>query len=112
MKTSDALRSLAALAQATRLEIFRLLVQKGPEGLAATVIAEKVGIPNATLSFHIKGLTQAKLVHARQEGRFIYYAASYPAMNALVGYLTENCCAGEDCGAVCEPVKTPKRKSA
>lgn len=112
MKTTDAIQSLAALAQATRLDIFRLLVQKGPEGLAATAIAEKIGIPNATLSFHIKGLTQAGLVQARQEGRFIYYAASYQAMNALVGFLTENCCAGEDCGAVCEPVKTSRRKSA
>lgn len=112
MKTTDAIQSLAALAQATRLDIFRLLVQKGPEGLAATAIAEKIGIPNATLSFHIKGLTQAGLVQARQEGRFIYYAANYPVMNALVGYLTENCCAGEDCEAVCEPVKIPKRKSA
>lgn len=112
MKTTDAIQSLAALAQATRLDIYRLLVQKGPEGLAATAIADKVGIPNATLSFHIKGLTQAGLVNARQEGRFIYYAANYPAMNALVGFLTEKCCAGEDGGVVCEPVKTPKRKSA
>ena len=112
MKTTNAIQSLAALAQATRLDIYRLLVQKGPDGLAATAIAEKVGIPNATLSFHIKGLTQAGLVNARQEGRFIYYAANYPAMNALVGFLTENCCAGEDCVAACEPVKTSKRKSA
>ena len=112
MKTNDAIQSLAALAQATRLDIYRLLVQKGPDGLAATAIAEKLGLPNATLSFHIKGLTQAGLASARQEGRFIYYAANYPAMNALVDFLTENCCGGGDCGVVCEPVKTPKRKSA
>jgi len=112
MKTTDAIQSLAALAQGTRLEIFRLLVQKGPEGLAATTIAEKLGLPNATLSFHIKGLTHAGLVSARQEGRFIYYAANYPAMNALVGFLTEICCAGTDCGVDCQPVKTPKRKTA
>ena len=112
MKTNDAIQSLAALAQVTRLNIYRLLVQKGPDGLAATAIAEKLGLPNATLSFHIKGLTQAGLVSARHEGRFIYYAANYPAMNALVDFLTENCCSGEDCGIVCEPVKTQKRKSA
>lgn len=104
--------SLAALAQPTRLEIYRLLVQKGPEGLAATAIAEKLGLPNATLSFHVKSLTQAGLVNARQEGRFIYYAANYAAMNGLVGYLTENCCGGEPCGTACEPVRTPRRKSA
>jgi len=97
VKTNDAIKSLAALAQATRLEIFRLLVQKGPEGMAASAIAEKVGLPNATLSFHIKGLTHAGLVNARQDGRFIYYAADYSAMNDLVGYLTENCCGGQSC---------------
>ena len=112
MKTKDAIKSLAALAQATRLEIYRVLVQRGPDGVAATAIAEKLNLPNATLSFHIKGLTQSGLVNARQEGRFIYYAANYPAMNALVDFLTENCCAGGDCGAICEPAKTPKRKSA
>jgi len=93
----DAIKSLAALAHNSRLEIFRLLVQKGPQGLAASAIAEKVGLPNATLSFHIKGLTHAGLVDARQDGRFIYYAANYAAMNALVGYLTENCCGGQAC---------------
>jgi DNA-binding transcriptional ArsR family regulator len=113
VKTNDAIRSLAALAQATRLEIYRLLVQKGPAGLAATAIAEKLALPNATLSFHIKGLTQSGLVTSRQEGRFIYYAANYPAMNELVGFLTENCCGGADCDdAACEPVKPSRRKSA
>jgi DNA-binding transcriptional ArsR family regulator len=112
MKTTEAIRSLAALAQPTRLDIYRLLVQKGPAGLAATVIAEKIGLPNATLSFHIKGLTQAGLVTARQDGRFIYYAANYPAMDHLVGFLTENCCGGESCQVACEPAKTSKRKSA
>jgi ArsR family transcriptional regulator len=112
MKQNDAIRSLAALSQSTRLDIYRLLVQKGPDGLAASAIAEKLGLPNATLSFHIKGLTQAGLVTARQESRFIYYAANYAAMNSLVEFLTANCCGGTDCGVVCEPVKTPKRKSA
>ncbi|MBC8007791.1 MAG: helix-turn-helix transcriptional regulator [Prolixibacteraceae bacterium] len=112
MKSNDAIMALAALAQATRLDIYRLLVQRGPDGVAATAIAEKLGLPNATLSFHVKGLTQAGLVSARQDGRFIYYAANFPAMNALVDYLTENCCAGADCGVICAPVKTAKRRSA
>ena len=114
MKTSDAIKALAALAQATRLDIFRLLVQQGAEGLSASVIAEKLSLPNATLSFHLKELSQANLVSARQEGRFIYYAASYPGMNDLVRYLTENCCSGNDCGVGSHAVKpsTSKRKSA
>jgi ArsR family transcriptional regulator len=97
MEIRDAIKSLAALAHNSRLEIYRLLVQKGPQGLAASAIAEKIGLPNATLSFHIKGLTHAGLVNARQDGRFIYYAADYSAMNDLVGYLTENCCGGQAC---------------
>ena len=114
MKTNDAIKSLAALAQATRLDVFRLLIQQGAEGLSASVIAEKFGLPNATLSFHLKELSHANLVSARQDGRFIYYAANYPAMNDLVGYLTENCCSGNDCGVGSQPVKplTSKRKSA
>jgi DNA-binding transcriptional ArsR family regulator len=97
MEIKNAIRSLAALAHNSRLEIFRLLVQKGPEGMAATAIAENVGLPNATLSFHVKALTHAGLVEARQDGRFIYYAANYSAMNDLVGYLTDNCCGGQAC---------------
>ena len=114
MKTNEAINALAALAQATRLDVFRLLIQQGADGLSASVIAERLGLPNATLSFHLKELSQANLVSARQEGRFIYYAANYPAMNDLVGYLTENCCSGNDCGVNSQAVKpsTSKRKSA
>jgi len=112
MKTSDAIRALAALAQGTRLEVYRLLVQKGPVGMPASAIAEKLDLPNATLSFHLKELNQAGLASARQDGRFIHYSANYPAMDALVGYLTENCCGGEGCGVVSESVKTSKRRSA
>lgn len=112
MKTQEAIKALAALAQGTRLEVYRLLVQKGPEGLPASGIAEKLDLPNATLSFHLKELNQAGLVSARQDGRFIFYSANYPAMNALVGYLTENCCGGQDCSVIDEPVKISKRKSA
>ncbi|MEO8004973.1 MAG: metalloregulator ArsR/SmtB family transcription factor [Betaproteobacteria bacterium] len=108
MKITDAIKSLAALAHNSRLEIFRLLVQKGPEGMAASAIAEKIGLPNATLSFHIKGLTHAGLVDARQDGRFIFYAANYSTMNELVGYLTENCCDGQSCAPQAQPVKILK----
>ncbi|MEO8009702.1 MAG: molybdopterin-guanine dinucleotide biosynthesis protein MobB [Betaproteobacteria bacterium] len=86
---------MAALAQQTRIRIFPLQVQQGPDGLPASVLAEKLGLPNATFSFHVKELSQAGLVTARQSGRFIYYSADYTAMNALVGYLTENCCGGD-----------------
>lgn len=94
MKTSSAVPLLAALAQATRLEIFRALVQAGRDGLAAGTIAQAVGAPASTLSFHLKELSAAGLVQARQEGRFIYYTADYAAMSQLVTYLTENCCRG------------------
>ena len=97
MEIKHAIRSLGALAHNSRLEIFRLLVQKGSAGMAASAIAEKLGLPNATLSFHIKGLTHAGLVSARQEGRFIYYAADYSAIDGLMGYLMKNCCGGQSC---------------
>src|SRR5688500_7384928 len=94
MKPTDAVRSLAALAQETRLAIFRALVQAGPEGLPAGRIAESVGAPASTLSFHLKELAGAGLVRSRHEGRFIFYMASYAAMSELVSFLTEKCCQG------------------
>jgi ArsR family transcriptional regulator len=101
MKLDKAVSGLAALAHGSRLAIFRLLVQKGPEGLCPGDIQTKLKLAPATLSFHLKELTLAGLLKARQEGRFIYYAPNFPAMNALLGYLTENCCEGEDCGVEC-----------
>ena len=98
METTDAIKSLGALAQETRLAIYRLLVQAGPEGRAAGLIGEQLGIPPATLSFHLAQLAGAGLVRSRQDGRFIYYSADFGAMNALVGFLTENCCGGNACG--------------
>jgi len=102
MKTEAVVSALAALAQATRLDVYRLLVQQGPSGLAAGEIAAQLKIAPATLSFHLKELARAGLVKSRQESRFIYYAADFAAMNELLAYLTENCCAA-DCppGAGC-----------
>ena len=97
METTQALQSLAALAQESRLSIFRLLVQAGPAGMAAGAIGEKLALPPATLSFHLAGLTRAGLAQSRQEGRFVIYNADYAAMNALVGFLTDNCCQGAQC---------------
>ena len=92
-----AVDALAALAQGTRLQAYRLLVEAGPEGLAAGVISEKLDLPPATLSFHLAHLSRAGLVQSRQDGRFVIYSASFDDMNELVGYLTENCCGGRSC---------------
>jgi Predicted transcriptional regulators len=97
MDSKTTVRSLAALAQESRLEVFRLLVQAGPEGLAAGKIAAQLDIPASTLSFHVKELSQAGLVVARQDGRYIYYAADFRAMNELITFLGENCCGGRAC---------------
>jgi ArsR family transcriptional regulator len=104
MNSIDAVNALAALAQDTRLGVFRLLVQQGPSGMAAGEVAERLGIAPATLSFHLKELAHAGLVTARQAGRFVFYAARFDVMNELLAYLTENCCAA-DCGsgATCVP---------
>ena len=95
METKSAVQLLASIAQEARLEIFRLLVQTGMQGLAAGEIAQRLGIPASTLSFHLKEMAHTGLVASRQEGRFIYYAANYSTMNGLLAYLTENCCAGQ-----------------
>lgn len=97
MQSPDAVIALAALAHASRLATFRLLVQAGPDGLAASRIAESLDIANSSLSFHLKELVHAGLVTSRQEGRFVIYAARFDTMNALLGFLTENCCGGVPC---------------
>lgn len=94
MKLTRAVTLLAGLAQESRLALFRLLVQKGSDGMAAGEIADRLGIAPAALSFHLKELSHAGLLKPRKEGRFIYYAPDFKAMNALLSYLTENCCAG------------------
>jgi DNA-binding transcriptional ArsR family regulator len=108
MDTNTAVQSLAALAQASRLEVFRLLVQAGPAGLPAGEIAERLEIPASTLSFHVKALAQAGLIESRQDGRFIYYSASYRAMTDLISFLGENCCRGREC-LPASPVKRRRR---
>ena len=103
------LKALAALAQDTRLALFRLLVEQGPAGLTPGKIAEVLDVPPATLSFHLKELANAGLIRARQESRFIHYSADFEAMNGLVAYLTENCCrASGGCDAACAPECNPK----
>jgi DNA-binding transcriptional ArsR family regulator len=101
MDNKTAITALAALAQESRLAAFRLLVQVGPEGLAASKIAEQLEVAPSALSFHMKELSHAGLVTARSEGRFVIYSANFDRMNGLLGFLTENCCGGN----VCSPVK-------
>ena len=111
MEKSDALAALAALAQESRLDIYRLLVQAGADGLPAGHIGEQLGLPSATLAFHLKQLKHAGLVTFTRDGRSLIYAAVYPAMNGLLAYLTDNCCQGNPAacglsGTVCAPSAT------
>lgn len=101
MESEQVIEALAALAQKSRLAVFRWLVQAGPQGGNPGEIAEQLGLAPATLSFHLKALMQARLVRATQSGRFICYTADYAAMRMLIGYLTENCCGGDP--GRCEP---------
>jgi ArsR family transcriptional regulator, arsenate/arsenite/antimonite-responsive transcriptional repressor len=115
MKEKSAVAALAALAQESRLAVFRLLVQRGPDGYPAGEISARLRIPGPTLSFHLKELAAAGLVAARKDGRFIYYSPNFERMRTLVGYLTDNCCS---LAATCAPecaapvVSGRNRKSA
>ncbi|MGA9393714.1 MAG: metalloregulator ArsR/SmtB family transcription factor [Azonexus sp.] len=103
MKTISAVAALGALAHETRLEVFRLLVRAGAEGLAVGKIADALGVEaNGRLSFHLKELVGSGLVSFRQEGRFIYYSTNYPAMSELLHFLTEDCCGGLACSEIVE----------
>jgi DNA-binding transcriptional ArsR family regulator len=111
MEKSEAIAALAALAQDSRLDVFRLLVQAGPEGMAAGQIGERLGLPSATLSFHLNHLKQSGLVKCRRESRSLMYIAEYAAMTRLLAYLTENCCQGDSsaCGVgLSHPATTSK----
>jgi len=121
MEIKAAVASLAALAQETRLSVFRLLVEAGPEGKSPGEIGEKLNVPPATLSFHLKALSHAALVTSRQDSRFVFYAADFEHMAALMSFLTQNCCNGmpQECLTVVETAlahccaPTPsKRKSS
>lgn len=101
MKKEAAVRALGALAQETRIEIFRILVQAGPEGLPAGAIGERLGLPSPTLSFHLNQLRFAGLAASRRASRSIIYSANFGAMKDLIGYLTENCCGGR--AELCAP---------
>lgn len=104
MKSAQVVKALSALAQPTRLALYRMLVARGPEGMAAGQAAEKLKVSPATLSFHFRTLSHAGLIESRQDGRYIYYAANFPVMNGMVAYLTENCCGGDQ-AACAVPVK-------
>jgi DNA-binding transcriptional ArsR family regulator len=110
MESTNVISALAALAQATRLAIFRLLVQAGDAGQTAGAIAERLDVAAPTLSFHLKELANAGLVSSESQGRYVIYRANYPTMNGLIEFLTANCCSGAQCAGdsvVCAPVLTP-----
>lgn len=123
METKQVIESLSALAQETRLAIYRLLIARGPQGMGAGEIAEALSVPASSLSFHLAHLSRAGLLTQRRASRSLIYAVDFAGMNALMGYLTENCCGGDmsqcapaaDCGPACAPApgrSSTKRKSA
>lgn len=111
METESIVTALAALAQPSRLAIFRALVQAGPTGLPAGKISEMTAIPPSSLSFHLKELSHASMVTSRQDGRFVIYAANFATMNAVLAFLTENCCGGNPCSPICTPSCSPAEES-
>jgi DNA-binding transcriptional ArsR family regulator len=109
MEASRTVEALGALAHEYRLAIYRLLVEQGPDGLAAGVIAERIGMVPSSLTFHVQSLQRAGLITQRRVGRQLFYAADFGAMNGLIEYLTRNCCAGsQSCGPVCKPSSVAK----
>jgi DNA-binding transcriptional ArsR family regulator len=114
VNADHAVSALSALAQEHRLQLFRFLVQAGEQGMAAGAIAARLGVPNSSLSFHLAQLHRAGLVKQKRQHRSLIYSANYAAMNDLVAYLMENCCAGADCrpDAANAPEISPERKSA
>lgn len=111
MKPDAALAALSALAHEHRLAVFRLLVQAGPEGMAAGAIADKLDLPASSLSFHLAHLTREGLIAQRREGRSLIYSADFDAMNGLVDFLTENCCGGASCAPIAQAVRKKRKAS-
>lgn len=103
MSEADVIRSLAALAQDVRLRAYRALVVAGPDGLTPTALCEQLGVAPNALSFHLKELTHAQLVTQERQGRHLIYRAAFDQMNALLGYLSLNCCEGQPCGVAAAP---------
>jgi len=112
METKQVVEALGALAQETRLAVYRMLVEAGPEGLPAGEISARLGLPAATASFHLAQLSRAGLLASRSRGRFVIYSADFGCMNALLGFLTDNCCGGESCAPAPQSVKLMKRKTS
>jgi ArsR family transcriptional regulator, arsenate/arsenite/antimonite-responsive transcriptional repressor len=114
MKQMEAVHALGALASVPRLNVYRLLVKRGPEGYTPSELAERLGIPAPTLSFHLRGLLQAGLIVSRRAARNLYYSPNIEKMNALVGFITENCCslATETCATACKPRAAAQRQRA
>jgi DNA-binding transcriptional ArsR family regulator len=113
METPQAVGALGALAQEHRLRLYRLLVQAGPDGMAAGAIADALGVPNSSLSFHLAQLNRAGLIRQERRSRSLIYRADYDAMTGLVGYLMENCCGGANCApAIGAETPIEQRKSA
>src|ERR1700730_14678629 len=113
MKTRQVIEALGALAHEHRLAIYRLLVERGPEGLSAGVIAERIGLVPSSLTFHVQALQRSGLIPQRRVSRQVFYAADFEEMNALVGYLTENCCGQTEgaCAQACQPeISTTKAR--
>ncbi|MBK4734637.1 ArsR/SmtB family transcription factor [Noviherbaspirillum pedocola] len=111
MDTTTVITVLNALAHERRLEVFRLLVQAGPEGRTAGTLSGELGISPSALSFHLKDLLRADLIHPRHEGRQIFYSARYELMSQLIGYLTENCCGGNPCSPIIAPACCTEEKA-
>ncbi len=111
MNTIDAVPALAAIAQEHRLAIYRLLVQAGPEGMAAGAIAGSLGLPASSLSFHLAHLNRSGMIVQRRESRSLIYTADFERMNELVGFLTDNCCGGQSCAPAAKPVSPPAKRA-
>jgi len=114
MKSANVVAALGALAQESRLAVFRLLVKRGPDGYSPGELAEKLQIPGPTLSFHLKELLRAELIASRREGRSLYYSANFDAMQALIEFLTDHCCslADQECDSACKPVASRAKRRA